>query len=234
MNPRKPAPADLAEMVAKLSGKKALMIHYSVGQKALYRWVNEAGLSLNDGRANPKTHRYVPTDFAKLAPTMSREALRNHYRCGDTVLRRWIAETGVEPFFGTKPRCELPDGFAMTAPTMAHYELMAHYGVSKGVISRWLDETGTKPLRRAPVIKPKPFHVSTRTDGGRGSNFVFTKTWTEYDLAADELRRNGWPVYHCDERGRANEKGKFWRAGNVVCTPDELLTRAERYRKKAA
>jgi hypothetical protein len=35
-------------------------------------------------------------------------------------------------------------------------------------------------------------------------------------------------VYRCTETGRADPKGKFWRFGNAVLTPDELIARAER------
>ena len=31
-----------------------------------------------------------------------------------------------------------------------------------------------------------------------------------------------------------DEKGKLWRVGNIIATPDELLQRAEKYRRKAA
>lgn len=238
MSARIPAPADLAEMVAKLSVKKALMRHYNVTQKVIYRWASEAGLTLNDGRSAPRDCRQAPDDFAARAPTMSKEALRAHYRVGPRVLERWFAEKGVQPSSATKPRRVLPQGFAKIAPTMVFQDLMAHYSVSKVVISRWLEETGTRPLQlvRTALPKRRPVrgHMNLTPTGGRGVNFAHVRQSSIHEDAADDLRRDRWAVHRCDERGRYEQAGNFWRVGNVVCTPDDLLERAERVRRKAA
>lgn len=55
-----------------------------------------------------------------------------------------------------------------------------------------------------------------------------------FDEAADALRRERFVVFRCDDRGRADQKGEFWRLGNTLLTPDELLQRAEKYRRKVA
>ena len=34
--------------------------------------------------------------------------------------------------------------------------------------------------------------------------------------------------------GKADQKGRYWRAGMVILTPDDLLARADRYRRRAA
>ena len=36
------------------------------------------------------------------------------------------------------------------------------------------------------------------------------------------------------EKGKADQKGRYWRAGMVILTPDDLLARADRYRRRAA
>lgn len=240
MNAKKPMPADFAEMVAKLSGKKALMNHYSVGQKALYRWVSEAGLSLNDGRSAPKDGRSVPQDFAAIAPAMSKEQLRAHYIVGGPVLQRWITETGVEPRVGPQVRRVLPDGFALTAPSMGFGDLMAHYGASKGVIRRWLEETETSPLnisyearRMREAMKKRSTGNVRPSRGNGGSNVVQLRNGSIYTQAADELRRF-CPVTRRDENGVYDENGTHWLVGNVFCDGDELLARAERCKRRAA
>lgn len=234
MSEKKPAPADLAEMVAKLSGKKALLAHYNVGQKALYRWVSEAGLTLNDGRSAPRDVKHAPQDFTAMAPAMSKEQLRDHYGIGCKVLKRWIAETGAKPRIGPQVRRVLPEGFARVAPTLTFTELQAHYSVSKGVVSRWLQETGTSPLRTIAAPAKQAGKGNIRPSRGNGrSNLVQFRAPSDHDFAADELRRF-CPVSRCDERGVYAQGGNFWRVGNVICTPDELLARAERVRRKAA
>lgn len=228
---RRPVPADFAKQVKRLKYKKLIAQHYNVGFKALYRWLSESGISLTDGRKSPFL-KAPPADFMQIAPTMSREKLCAHYDCGDKVLRRWIAETGVAFTSGARPRLHLPPGFALAAPSMTHGELMAHYGVSKGIITRWCEETGTKPFRHRAEPKQKRV-ISMAPSRGQGVQFTITKTYGEHDLAADVLRRH-FAVHRCDERGRYEERGKFWRVGTVVCTPDELLERADRARERAA
>ncbi len=70
--------------------------------------------------------------------------------------------------------------------------------------------------------------------GLHGSNLLRIRASSIYDEAAGVIQRERFAVYRCEDNGKANPNGKFWRVGNVVLTPDELLERAERYRRRAA
>ena len=50
--------------------------------------------------------RPIPVDFAQRAAVMYRRQLIEHYNCGDSILRRWIARSGIEPI--AAPRKLIP------------------------------------------------------------------------------------------------------------------------------
>lgn len=177
---------------------------------------------------NPKK-RPCPEDFAKKAPTMSIERLVKHYRTSRIAVRRWLAETGA-PCLSVNNVSNIerpvPDDFAQVAPTMTFTALRRHYQTGEAVVRRWIKQSGVSAKRHVP-----------RWNGGYKlphGHFVEMRNYSAFDEAADILRRERFPVNRCDERGRYEQAGDFWRVGWSVLTPDELLERADRYRRRAA
>jgi len=132
----------------------------------------------------------------------------------------------------------LPDDFAAIAGTMGAEQLKLHYGARSSTIKRWCDESKVRPAACKPAGRRKaavtPIITARRTVAPMAVDKRFsgaaTRTKREDGTAAraaDHLRRDA-PVYHCDERGRPNPDGSYYRVGNAVLTPGEVIARAER------
>lgn len=237
----RPMPSDFVEVASRL-GVNALQAHFRAGQAAVERWMREAGITV-------QRRRPMPQDFIEQAKVLCRIELAKHYKTGDTQVNRWLGEAGITAAkasrVGGRPGDPPPEDFASVAPTMTRSALARHYGRHFRVIERWLDILDIDALAYAPppkIEKPrqeklrqsKPRQIRQRGYVRPGDyQIAKTKVSTIYDDAAFVLRAYS-PTYRCDERGRFNEKGKFWRMGNALMTPDELLERAERYRSRAA
>lgn len=159
--------------------------------------------------------------------------LQKHYRTNWTTVRRWIEEAGLPLLKSPPPNNArlIPEDFAEVCPTLSQAELGRRYKADRGVIVRWCNLLGVQPKPRGPA-KPKPTLARYYRVPGQ-SNVTALRNYGPHDEAADVLRHH-FPVYRCDDRGRQNEKGKFWRVGNAVVDGDELLVRAARYRRVAA
>lgn len=104
-------PADF-ELFAEKMTIDALHKHYVTGRRQIRRWLAEvnmtaAAASSRGGYAG----RPVPDDFAKVAPTMSQNALSAHYGVDYKVIRRWAERSGVSPLIcnrGPKPGTPRP------------------------------------------------------------------------------------------------------------------------------
>lgn len=227
MRPRA-VPADFAETVARLSTVSHVQNHYACGSTTLARWFKDSGI------APPEKIMPVPADMAELAKHNSMRAMARHYGVCEKTVRRWCERVGVKAARTTTRLRPPPPTLAKLAPTMNKLELMIHFGISQyKTLDRMLDEVGAKAKVHVRTPRPRAT-VDLRPGGGRGMNYAAIRTTSIFDEAADELRRNGWPVHRCDERGVYDDKGEFWRAGTLRLTPDELLARADRYRAKAA
>lgn len=223
---KRPMPEGFAED-ARIMGRKALQEKYSAGKLAVYRWRREIGLDPTSTEVAD-----VPSDFNEVAPTMTRKRLQEHYCVGERRLRHWIATSGVEPpreatKSGPKGR-PIPSDFMERAATMTRWQLRSHYEASWEVLERWCAETGVNPTStRQPAVKRV-------VQNWRPANHQDMRKHTIFDEAADTIRRERFAVYRCDKRGRYSEKGELWRVGNTLLTPDELLQRADKYRRRAA
>ena len=219
----RPVPADFAT-VAPLLYPTQLAAHYSAGFSTVMRWCSETGVKAKQSLTGSHLHRPCPADFAAVCPTMLKFQLRRHYQTSGEAINRWIAETGATP---KQPqptnRLPVPDDFAEQCARHYTAELVRHYGVSLETVNRWAKEAGCKPRKFRNVTNIDRMGNPPRV------RIPLQRTWTEEDIAADELRRFG-PVYRCDDKGRADQKGGFWRIGFGVLTGEELIARAARKR----
>lgn len=212
-------PADAFEMAVDELKRK-----YRAGDTAVRRWRNEVGL--------PASRQVqIPDDFVEVAPRHTRRELKRIYGVGSDRLASWLRQTGASSLNANtvRPLRPVPDDFAEVAPTMARYRLRDHYSTDIGIIDRWLAETGLKPGRALPAQRIRHIGMTFRPRTTLASD---NRQYGVHDQAADLLRKY-YPVYRCDERGRANPKGKLWRAGNSLIDGDELLARADRKRRAA-
>lgn len=222
-------PDDFADH-AKL-GNKALQRKYNAGKKTIIRWLRE----LVTGNARHSMN-IPPAGFADMAKSLNKTMLQKHYGVGERRINNWLDAAGIVSVSPQYPvRRLLPADFAEIAPTMIQAELTRHYKADWTTVKRWCAEADVAPAVYVFVQPPQP----------KRSNFAFRghaqtlrhadlRVITMYDEAADVLRRERFKVFRCDARGRANPKGDFWRSGNTLLTPDELLQRARKYRKDAA
>lgn len=177
-----------------------------------------------DKRNNFK--RQIPEDFVEFADGKSLAQIIKHYRCAVRTAIRWRNECGLKPISENSPPPrfrEVPDDLAENCRTKSVNGLAKHYRTGHDTIKRWLAKTGL----RASTFQPSSLgRMGTPLYG----QMHYTKMRTLFDEAADILRKERWVVYRCDERGEYAQGGKWYRVGNIVCTPDELLQRSERYR----
>jgi hypothetical protein len=170
----------------------------------------------------------MPPDFAEIAPSLTRKALMSHYRVQHRAISRWLVEAGIRRVGQHITTNPVPGDYATSAPTMTKTEIMAQYGVSHNVVDRWARETGVHPYKRPvrpKVEAPKTGKVSKM---GVGRRFVPSQPLSgSEEEAAHYLRRRYPAVYHCDQEGRANPKGKLWLCGARVLTGAELIAKAK-------
>ena len=171
--------------------------------------------------------RPMPADFVEMRQKLGGiDHLVKHYHSSSEAVARWIAEAGLPSL--TRRRPPLPDDFAQMREAIGGVnKLAAHYHTSSRTIRGWLDQAGLPKLSNEPR-NPRPKRASFFKMPRTGlPNVHRLNNYGPEDHAADTLRKFG-AVYRCDERGKVNTKGKFWRFGNVILTPDELIQRAER------
>ena len=225
---RRPMPDDFAEVSTKLS-VRAMRGHYVAGEHTIVRWLREIGKR----RGGPPRSMPVPDDFVELAAKHHAEHLKRHYDVSGNVIARWVRMSGVKPVSGTKR--SPPADFAEVAPTMTRSAMLRHYRADIRTINRWCEETGVQARQWIKNNPPRSWRTDMSPTRSRvGAGLQITRTVSIYDLAADTLRRERWAVYRCTEKGKADFKGNFWRVGNIVCTPEELLERAARAKRRAA
>ena len=189
--------------------------------------------------------RTLPDDFMTVAPTMAIKDLQRHYATNHRTIKRWFRQSGAQHCNPHKHTQEVPADFADNAKVLTITQLRKHYGGGHKKIERWLNLLGIEPLRavhpgpKKRADTPQRHRPATHNINRMGTSYIGIvdrgiRTRSIHDEAADVLRRERWVVYRSTDKGRADHKGEFWRVGNTVLTPDELLQRAERYRSAAA
>lgn len=243
----RPLPTDFLDVCARLGNGYAVMRHYKCGQATFARWQKQAGHTF---RKPPKP---VPDDFAEVAATQHTYAMARHYGVSNKMILRWLREAGLEAAEYVPPKKisvertkaakmanikPVPDDFLSKVKGMTATDLVRHYKVSRPVVKRWCRETGTAPKaydksRAARMQRRRELSVVHVASGIRATKLRDdVRNMDIYDIAADKLRRI-CPVHRCNERGGYDPKGRFWRVGWNVISPDELLMRADKMEKAA-
>lgn len=179
--------------------------------------------------------RPIPSDFAIVAPTLPIYKLQKHYRASARVILRWLRMSGApRSTFVPHNKRPAPDDLAKHAADMHVAALAKHYCAKDETVQRWLAESGLEAAVYVRPRKEQPTKERARSEGRvlqlramNRLNLVTVRAWDAADEAADKLRRFS-PVTRCDEQGRFDIAGKFWRVGRVVLTDAELIERAER------
>ena len=123
------------------------------------------------------------------------------------------------------------------AETMYMAEIARHYGVSYGSMCKTCYRLGIKPIKQ--TIEQKREVAAIACAAARAAKPMSPRLRTQFktiditnhrpkyqdDLAAEYLRKFTH-VYRCNERGSPDLKGKFWRYGGTVKTPEELIDKA--------
>lgn len=240
--PKRLRPTDFAEM-AKVMQTRALCEHYGAGPSQISRWRRETGLG--GYGSGGMVARPVPDDFRPLAATESNAALAARYSVSVSTIGRWRRETGIpstvlsHPTNPRKARRPIPSDFAKKAALYDSSALMRLYCATRRTVQKWREATGAYFVRPArPVREPRPRPVSFKRQAPPRRSPVIWKgppakalppRDTTFEGQAAEVLRRVAPTHRCDERGRAGDNKaalRFWRFGNVVLTPDELLQRA--------
>ena len=226
-------PHDFHQIFSLLNGKRgAIKAHYKCGKEALARWMSEAGYGTIE---NLYTQRPVPDDYVEMAAKMHRNQLMLHYGADERMLGRWARKTGVKPIPFARPGADakadvIPADFAEQAKVKTMTGLRQHYHTDK--VKEWIKRTGIKPLTAGEYVKMQNAKRKER-ERIRVSNKVKVRIDVVHEVAAKTLARYA-PTYRCNERGKVDVVGAFFRHGMTVLTPDELLAKAERYRGKVA
>ena len=183
------------------------------------------------------TKRAMPDSFVSFARGKNCYQLVQHYRTSEKVVRRWADEVGISLSNGRNGH-PVPDKWEELAAVNTIVDLQRMFNVDRKVIKRWMAETEIEPVpfNRKGIIpvnrKPKS-ERAFKVMGSPHKAIINTRPRSIWDDAADVLRRF-FPVYRCDEKGRADLKGRYWRVGMVILTPDDLLARADKYRRRVA
>lgn len=226
MKPRA-IPDDFAEQ-AKVKCFYQLSSHYNAGSNTVRRWAKVCGIVA--AKTQPRIE--APADFAEMYNTLpSQKALASHYRTTCARIRSWMKQSDIVPRPQSPPPAKLrpiPDDFAQVAPHLSRYAISRHYRTEYKVVDRWLRESGVKPGQRQHSFGTPRMTLAPSRGTGKPM-LAITRTTSIYDDAADILRRFA-PVNRCNENGKYQQAGDFWRYGQIRLTPDELLERAARKR----
>lgn len=220
----RPIPEDFAEKAPK-HNKRQLRQIYKASTVTIEKWSEECGVPIGSQAkiaARAFTYQNIPADFAEQVVGKSKMQLRKQYDVGRSTIEHWLKLSGIAVISYQKR--EMPEDFAKVAVTMTRHAARIYWRTADAVLDRWAAEAG---IKYKPVISP-------------GSNLNLGNNNTKlqsYDIrqdtyanrAADKLRRNGWKVHPCDEKGKYTTKIGLWRVGNVIVNEEELIQRSNRY-----
>lgn len=223
--------------VAATMRPHSLCKHYNCGPAVIRRWLDETGAPEGPDK-RLRTPEPPAADFATLAPGMTISESKLFWKRGETTLRRWEEDTGVRMLREGRLR-PIPADFKTLHATMAIPELAKHYRTCKSVVRRWAGQAGvarrhgvrirlakSEPFVRAAPEKKRPKPASASGAGNRMAPVDHVqRDMSRAGQAADYLRRYA-PVTRCDEHGRYNPDGAYWRRGSTVLDAEAIVERA--------
>lgn len=166
----------------------------------------------DDSYMTDRRRARLPVGFEADALILSERELCAKYGLCRKTCARYRQWCGYLP--RRKPTT-LPDDFREVSRGKTITEIARHYGTDTKAVRRWYAKAGIKQFYRGGYnIAPAPL-LTKRDDSPAGR-------------AVDECLRRLAPTYRCDDTGRANPKGTYWRHGRVVLSDAEVISRAER------
>ena len=155
-----------------------------------------------------------------------------------SVIARACEKFGITPKrLKTNDYSNLPE----LAETMYMAELARHYGVSYGAMCKTCHRLGVHPIKQteeqkrevairacaaARAAQPTRLSPRLRTQF-HTAGVTDHRAKTTADLAQEFLQKE-CAVFHCTEDGKPDQKGKFYKRGSRILTPDELIAMATR------
>ena len=221
---------DLAER-AKTMTAAQLARHYGIGHQAISRHLQRAGLTAQ--RHTPAADISETPNILEMAKVLHLAALARHYGMTPKKMAYRVKVLGIRP--APKPAQkgstkavadEKYADLAERAKEMHMSALARHYSVTAATMTKTLRKRGIVPAV-APRYIPRPSakRAATYKFIPHATPFTDRRVKSSADLAAEFLQRE-CAVYHCDDIGRPDPKGKFYRRGRAVLTPDEVIARA--------
>ncbi len=241
--PMRPLPADFIERSGEMNAND-LAKHYRCGPSIISRWRRETGLGGTHKGGVPA--RPMPEDFAQHAGGTLNADLIIKYQASESQVVRWRKECGIPSPPNNRGRppkqaCRpIPDNFAKVAPHMSNIELAAMYSAGKNTVAKWRIQIGAPHIR--PVKEPKPKVQSGPRARKLPTGFLMKMgkpkpavgyvppADTSIEGSAAQVLRAYAPTYRCDRRGRQecpDIAKTYWRFGNVVLSPQEMMERAQ-------
>ena len=195
----------------------------------------------------------VPADFLDHAYERIAD-LRKRYHATYAMVIGWRAEHGITTKMvlaaNAKPRplTPMPEGFLEYQQGRSVREIAKHYGMAVKTVSRMLIELGIdrqkqyaaaraerKAAKPAKPTKPKsPYLISfDRSSVAMAPKDYAYRENSAAGEAAAYLQPDYIPTYRCDDEGRQNISGRFWRCGRRVAITDaEIIELAATVRER--
>jgi hypothetical protein len=149
----------------------------------------------------------IPEEFLSRGRDMRTMDAARHFNVSDKTIRAWRGRLGW-PSKRIEYNREMPSDFPEAGPKLTTKAACRRWGAS------WVGEAAKKATARRVTFKAT---MDAPRDG------------TLEARAADHLRTVGYrPVHRSDDKGGFDQGGTFWRAGNVVLAPADLIARAQR------
>jgi hypothetical protein len=167
----------------------------------------------------------IPEEFLSRGRDMRTMDAARHFNVSDKTIRAWRGRLGW-PSKRIEYNREMPSDFPEAGPKLTTKAACRRWGASWVVIHRWHRENGSEPAKF-------DFAEAAKKATARRVTFKATmdapRDGTLEARAADHLRTVGYrPVHRSDDKGGFDQGGTFWRAGNVVLAPADLIARAQR------
>lgn len=154
-------------------------------------------------------------------PRTGTQPVKHCRSCGVQISRYSRGHCRSCGYIGLKRSC--PDDFLSVLHRLGSQGAAKHFNASLSTVTRWRREAGMVLHERARRVRSGGLPKQR----GLICSGLLQRDVTLPGQAADFLRQYG-SVHRCNENGKPDSKGKFWRRNFSVLTDDELMGRAER------